>query len=85
MTKKPIISVVMDQELLNDVETYQHGNMIKSTSKALSQLIGIGLEKEKCVSDIEKRMGLVLKKLNAEGQEKLLDLADTMIKSKKYQ
>ena len=85
MTNKPIVSVVLDQEDLEAVMEYQHGNMMKSQSKAIVKLIRIGLEKEKQTTDEEKKFLLQLGKLNESGRERLADIIDTMIKSKKYQ
>lgn len=43
-TKKPIISVVLDEETLQKVEDFQFKNRIPSRSKALNELIKIGIE-----------------------------------------
>lgn len=85
MTKKPIVSIVVDQDDLDEISKYQHENMMKSQSKAINKLIMLGLEKEKQTSETEKRMLGAIKKLNAEGCEYLLDFADILIKSKKFQ
>lgn len=85
MTTKPIVSVVLDQEDLDAVMVYQHSNMMKSQSKALVKLIRIGLEKEAGASEDEKKFLKLFGKLNECGKERLADLIDTMIKSKKYQ
>ena len=55
-TKKPIISVVLDDEMLTKVDVFQFGNRIKSRSKALNELIRIGIEQlEKEQRDKEKK------------------------------
>ena len=55
-TKKPIISVVLDDEMLTKVDDFQFGNRIKSRSKALNELIRIGIEQlEKEQRDKEKK------------------------------
>lgn len=49
-TKKPIISIVLDDETLKKVEDFQFNNRIQSRSKALNEIIRLGileLEKEK--------------------------------------
>ena len=42
-TKKPIISVVLDDELLEKVDDYRFENRISSRSKALQELIKKGI------------------------------------------
>ena len=44
-TKKPIISVVLDEEMLKQVDDFQFGNRIQSRSKALNELIRMGIKK----------------------------------------
>ncbi len=46
-TKKPIISVVLDEETLKKVDDYQFGNRIKSRSKALNKIIKLGIDQLK--------------------------------------
>jgi metal-responsive CopG/Arc/MetJ family transcriptional regulator len=49
-TKKPIISIVLDDETLKKVEDFQFNNRIQSRSKALNEIIRLGileLEKER--------------------------------------
>lgn len=56
-TKKPIISIVLDEETLQKVEDFQFGNRIQSRSKALNEIIRLGierLEKEDNDDDNEK-------------------------------
>jgi metal-responsive CopG/Arc/MetJ family transcriptional regulator len=43
-TKKPIISIVLDDETLKKVEDYQFENRIPSRSKALNDIIRLGIE-----------------------------------------
>lgn len=43
-TQKPIISVVLDEETLKRVEDYQFENRIQSRSKALNEIIRLGME-----------------------------------------
>lgn len=43
-TKKPIISVVLDDEMLEKVDDFRFGNRIQSRSKALNELIRKGIE-----------------------------------------
>jgi hypothetical protein len=43
-TKKPIISVVLDEETLKKVEDFQFDNRIQSRSKALNEIIRLGIE-----------------------------------------
>lgn len=42
-TKKPIISVVLDEETLKKVDDYRYENRISSRSKALNELIKKGI------------------------------------------
>lgn len=42
-TKKPIISVVLDNETLEKVDDYRFENRIESRSKALNELIKKGI------------------------------------------
>lgn len=44
-TKKPVISIVLDDETLKKLEDFQYDNRIPSRSKAINQIIKIGLEK----------------------------------------
>lgn len=54
-TKKPIISIVLDEETLKKVEDYQFENRITSRSKALNEIIKKGiLEIGKSESDTEE-------------------------------
>jgi metal-responsive CopG/Arc/MetJ family transcriptional regulator len=43
-TQKPIISVVLDPETLKKVEDFQFANRIPSRSKALNEIIRLGME-----------------------------------------
>ncbi len=43
-TKKPIISIVLDEETLSKVEDFQYDNRIPSRSKALNEIIRLGIE-----------------------------------------
>ena len=42
-TQKPIISVVLDEETLKKVDDYRFENRIASRSKALNEIIRIGM------------------------------------------
>ena len=42
-TKKPIISIVLDEETLKKVEDFQFENRIPSRSKALNEIIKLGM------------------------------------------
>lgn len=44
-TQKPIISIVLDEETLKKVEDFQFENRIPSRSKALNEIIRLGMEK----------------------------------------
>jgi metal-responsive CopG/Arc/MetJ family transcriptional regulator len=46
-TKKPIISIVLDEETLEKVEDFQYNNRIPSRSKALNEIIKMGIEQLK--------------------------------------
>ena len=43
-TTKPIISIVLDEEMLKKVEDFQYENRIPSRSKALNEIIKLGME-----------------------------------------
>jgi metal-responsive CopG/Arc/MetJ family transcriptional regulator len=43
-TKKPIISIVLDDQTLKKVEDFQYENRIPSRSKALNEIIKLGME-----------------------------------------
>lgn len=43
-TKKPVVSVVLDDETLKQIEDFQFENRITSRSKAINEIIKIGLE-----------------------------------------
>lgn len=85
MTNKSIVSVVIDPNELDEIIAYQHNNQIKSQSKALMNLIRLGMDKEKQTSESEKKMLAAMRKLDAEGVEYLLGFADILIKSRKFQ
>ena len=85
VTNKSIVSVVIDPDELDEIIEYQHKNLFKSQSKAIMNLIRLGMDKERQLSESEKQMIGALGKLNAEGKKYLLDFADTLIKSKKFQ
>ena len=42
-TKKPIISIVLDEEMLKKVEDFKYENRIPSRSKALNEIIKLGM------------------------------------------
>lgn len=44
-TQKPIISIVLDEEMLKKVEDFQFENRIPSRSKALNEIIRLGIER----------------------------------------
>lgn len=46
-TQKPIISIVLDEETLKEVEDFQFSNRIQSRSKALNEIIRLGIEQLK--------------------------------------
>jgi hypothetical protein len=73
----------MDPGLLKQVSEYQHGNMISSQSKALTELITLGLGKE-LITRSERDWLKLFGELNESGRELLVDLADTFARSKKY-
>ena len=43
-TKKPVISIIVDDETFKKIEDYQFENRINSRSKAINQIIIKGLE-----------------------------------------
>lgn len=43
-TKKPIISIVLDDETLKKIEDYRFKNRIASRSQALNELIKLGIK-----------------------------------------
>lgn len=43
-TKKPILSVVIEDSLLREIEKYRYEKRLRSTSKAAVELIEIGLK-----------------------------------------
>lgn len=43
-TQKPIISIVLDEKMLKLVEDFQYSNRIPSRSKALNEIIKLGME-----------------------------------------
>jgi metal-responsive CopG/Arc/MetJ family transcriptional regulator len=54
-TQKPIISIVLDEETLKKVEDFQFENRIPSRSKALNEIIKLGIEQlEKMEKEEEK-------------------------------
>lgn len=46
-TKKPILSVVLDDELLDIIETYRYEKRLRSRSQAAVDLIKLGIQKDK--------------------------------------
>lgn len=53
-SKKPIISIVLDEETLEKVMEFQLENRIMSRSKALNELIKIGIEELKKEAEEDK-------------------------------
>lgn len=92
-TKKPRVTFAISEKQLFEVESYKISNKLKNQSQAILALIEKGLsdflpediEKSKPFFD-EKVSKLVemYQSLNEEGQEKLLDLADDLVSSRKY-
>lgn len=91
-TKKPRVTFAISEEQLATVETYQQENRIKNQSQAILSLIDKGLsdflpqDKEKAPPPdaVETKLINMYRKLNEEGQEKLVDYADDLVSSGKY-
>lgn len=43
-TKKPTVSVILDEKTLEKIEDYQFNNRMSSRSKALNDIIKLGIE-----------------------------------------
>lgn len=92
-TKKPRVTFAISEEQLSEVESYRTSNKLKNQSQAILSLIEKGLsdflpEKiEKLNPPLDKKEGKLVEmyqRLNEEGQERLLETADDMVRSGKY-
>lgn len=52
-TQKPTISVILDEKTLKQIEDFQFNNRIQSRSKALNEIIRLGIEQLKKKEDKE--------------------------------
>jgi len=43
-TQKPTVSVILEEEMLKKIDDYQFNNRIQSRSKALNEIIRLGME-----------------------------------------
>lgn len=96
-TDKPRFSITFDDELFDRIEDYRHENRISTRSRAVVALVEIGLEslieehhelagimKKTVMSTKDKTLLDSFHSLNEEGEDKLIDTADDMVRSGKY-
>lgn len=82
-TTKPRFSITIDESLLNRINKHQHDNKFATQNKAILDLVQIGLEELKSDAsesnnDLSKNEIMILdliKRLNAKGQQKVIDYA----------
>lgn len=92
-TKKPRVTFAISEEQLSEVESYKISNKLKNQSQAILALIEKGLS-DFLPEDIEKskpfldesvnKLVEMYQRLNEEGQDRLLETADDMVRSGKY-
>ena len=93
-TEKPRITITMSEKELEAINTYRFENRCKNQTQAILGLISAGLEalnKDDADSppapefDPDKaRLLELFEELNIDGRERLLEIADAMVKSGKY-
>lgn len=54
-TNKPIVSVVFDEDVLEEVDDYRFANRVSSRSKAINDLIRIGLDNQSKQKEKEQK------------------------------
>lgn len=82
-TTKPRFSITIDESLLNRINKHQRDNKFATQNKAILDLVQIGLEELKSDAsesnnDLSKNETMILdliKRLNAKGQQKVIDYA----------
>lgn len=82
-TTKPRFSITIDESLLNRINKHQRDNKFATQNKAILDLVQIGLEELKSDAsesnnDLSKNEITILdliKRLNAKGQQKVIDYA----------
>lgn len=82
-TTKPRFSITIDESLLNRINKHQRDNKFATQNKAILDLVQIGLEELKsdaseANNDLSKNETMILdliKRLNAKGQQKVIDYA----------
>lgn len=82
-TTKPRFSITIDESLLNRINKHQRDNKFATQNKAILDLVQIGLEELKSDAsesnnDLSKNEIMILdliKRLNAKGQQKVIDYA----------
>ncbi len=95
-TEKPRFTITLDNSLFDQVHEFKKQNHISTQSKAIQRLIEIGIDEiistsnntpssaNAFLSDCDRKLLTLCHELNPEGQEKLLDYADDLVKSEKY-
>ena len=95
-TDKPRFSVTFAEDSYEKIRKYQRANNISTQSKAVARLVELALnEMESDDNTIntpstdesvpgEDKIIALYRKLNKEGQDKLLDYADDLVESGKY-
>lgn len=95
-TDKPRFSVTFTNDSFDKIQRFKEENHISTQSKAVAQLVELaimGIEAEDASKNSpgaskaaprEGHMMALYRKLNQEGQEKLLDYADDLVASGKY-
>lgn len=82
-TTKPRFSITIDESLLNRINKHQRDNKFATQNRAILDLVQIGLEELKSDAsdsnnDLSKNETMILdliKRLNAKGQQKVIDYA----------
>lgn len=92
-TKKPRVTFAISEKQLSEVESYKISKKLKNQSQAILALIEKGLSdflpeetrKSEPFLDVrESKLVDMYQRLNEEGQERLLETADDMVRSGKY-
>lgn len=83
-TDKQRLSVTFPEGMFERISKYQADKGFSSSSKAITDLIAKGIDALSATPDDKARLLELFEELNIDGRERLLEIADAMVKSGKY-
>lgn len=83
-TDKQRLSVTFPEGMFERISKYQTEKGFSSSSKAITDLIAKGIDALSATPDDKARLLELFEELNIDGRERLLEIADAMVKSGKY-